>query len=207
MMMNKIVLISLFLPTAFQLTWASCNNSLITQKAYFDVAIGNEYWGRIVVGLLGDTTPITVLNFATFASNHNNKGYSGTIFNRVYTNMAIQGGDILFNNGSGSTSIFNGGEDFPDENFYFSNDRGFIGMANRGANTNGCQFFINLAQNTFLNNIYVVFGKVLSGLDVVDKIASLPLDDKGVPLVPATIVGSGTFHPKEPFPVPIGTYF
>jgi cyclophilin family peptidyl-prolyl cis-trans isomerase len=182
----------------------ACNNTLVTKKAYFDVYIGDDYWGRMIIGLFGDTTPITALNFATYASNYKDVGYRGTIFHQAY-DFAIIGGDFVGKPvGTGSISIFNGDQYFPDENFIFRNYKGWVGMANSGSpNTNGNQFFINLSDNLWLDGQYVVFGKVLSGLDVAFKIASLPRNETtGRPLTDCTITWSGTFLPLQPYYVP-----
>jgi len=62
------------------------------------------------------------------------------------------------------------------------NDRGTISMANAGPNTEGSQFFINLVNNNFLDGKHPVFGRVVEGMDVVDKIAKVPKDAQDKPL-------------------------
>ncbi len=84
------------------------------------------------------------------------------------------------------------GYSFPDElgdvNKNNRNDVGTISMANSGPNTNGSQFFINVAPNNFLDTRHVVFGKVVSGMEVVEKIENTPTLLPGVADRPATPV-------------------
>ena len=86
----------------------------------------------------------------------------------------IQGGDFVKGDGSGVCSIY-GGIAFQDENFKLKHDGpGLLSMANSGANTNGCQFFITCAKCDFLDGKHVVFGKVIDGLLVMRKIENVP---------------------------------
>lgn len=74
----------------------------------------------------------------------------------------LKGGDIIYGNGSGSMSIF--GEYFEDENLENNHTGpGFIAMANRGPNTNGCQFYITTIATPWLNGKHTIFGKVVEG--------------------------------------------
>ncbi len=106
-------------------------------------------------------TPKTVENFVTLAR----KGfYDKTVFHRVIKGFMIQGGDPL-GNGTGGP-----GYKFADEKFDGEYTRGTVAMANSGPNTNGSQFFVMHADYPLPPN-YVIFGKVTSGMDAVDKIA------------------------------------
>lgn len=127
--------------------------------------------GDIVIQLYGQDAPHTVTNFATLAK----KGYyDGLTFHRVEPGFVIQGGDPN-GDGTGGRSIY--GDTFPDElnastpSYQAGYLAGVVAMANRGPNTNGSQFFIMLADNTSLAKNYTIFGKVTSGMDVVQKIA------------------------------------
>ncbi|MBP7785658.1 peptidylprolyl isomerase [Patescibacteria group bacterium] len=112
--------------------------------------------------------------------------YDGTIFHRVIKNFMIQGGDPLGNGAGGP------GYNFNDEPFDGEYVRGTVAMANSGPNTNGSQFFIIHKDYTQLPKNYVIFGKVIEGMDVVDKIAEVPVEDNGTgeiskPISPVTI--------------------
>lgn len=130
------------------------------QKKY--TAILRTDVGDISVLLRVKETPITANNFVYLAK----KGlYNGTIFHRVIKGFMIQGGDPL------GTGMGGPGYTFNDEPFQGEYTRGTVAMANAGPNTNGSQFFIMHA-NVSLPKNYVIFGNVISGLDVVDKIAN-----------------------------------
>lgn len=120
--------------------------------------------GKIVVEL-SNKTPVTSNNFLTLAKK---KFYDGTIFHRVISGFMIQGGDPK-GDGTGGP-----GYKFADEPFEGEYTRGTVAMANAGPNTNGSQFFIMHADYPLPKN-YVIFGKVVTGLEVVDKIASAPV--------------------------------
>lgn len=90
--------------------------------------------------------------------------YDGLTFHRVEPGFVVQGGDPL-DNGRGGP-----GYKFEDEPITKSYNRGIVAMANSGPNTNGSQFFIMLADNHGLPPKYTIFGKVISGMEVVDKI-------------------------------------
>ncbi len=121
--------------------------------------------GDITIDLAEDMTPITVNNFIFLAK----EGfYDDTIFHRIIEGFMIQGGDPL-GNGTGDP-----GYKFEDEEFQGEYSRGTLAMANSGPNTNGSQFFI-MHQDNQLPPDYVIFGNVVEGMDVVDKIASQPV--------------------------------
>jgi len=143
---------------------------------FFDLALGGEPLGRVKMELFADVTPRTAENFRQFCTGETKnpqgrpQGYKGCKFHRVIKDFMIQGGDFLNGDGTGSTSIY-GTKSFADENFQLKHDQpGLLSMANSGPNTNGCQFFVTTVPTPFLNNKHVVFGKVIDGLDVVQKV-------------------------------------
>ncbi len=118
--------------------------------------------GDIVLCLQPDLAPETVNNFVTLARNDY---YNGLTFHRVVPGFVIQGGDPT---GTGSGGP---GYSFPDEPVRQQYVDGAVAMANSGPNTNGSQFFIDIADNTAqLQPLYNLFGKVETGLDVAKKI-------------------------------------
>lgn len=145
------------------------------------LAIMHTSKGDITIQL-NEATPKTVANFVTLAK----KGfYDGTKFHRVIKDFMNQGGDPLSKDDSQKSMWGTGGPgyQFADEinpgNF---NDPGTIAMANAGPNTNGSQFFINVAANNFLDGKHTVFGKVTDGMDVVAAINSVATDRSDKPL-------------------------
>ena len=138
--------------------------------------------GDIVIRL-SDSTPLHRDNFLKLVKTHY---YDSVLFHRVIQNFMIQGGDPLGNGAGGP------GYNFNDEPFDGEYVRGTVAMANSGPNTNGSQFFIIHKDYTQLPKNYVIFGKVIEGMDVVDKIAEVPVEDNGTgeiskPISPVTI--------------------
>lgn len=137
--------------------------------------------GDITIDLNALKTPITVNNFVALARKN---FYNNTIFHRVIKGFMIQGGDPK-GDGTGGP-----GYQFDDEPFEGEYTRGTVAMANSGPNTNGSQFFIMHADYQLAKN-YVIFGKVSSGMDVVDKIAEAPVQqnsgESSKPVSPVTV--------------------
>jgi peptidyl-prolyl cis-trans isomerase B (cyclophilin B) len=124
--------------------------------------------GAIEVELFDEDAPKTVENFTKLARDG---FYNGVIFHRVIPDFMIQGGDPT---GTGSGGP---GYQFEDEANQHPVARGALAMANAGPNTNGSQFFIVTAEATpWLDGKHTVFGRVTSGMDVVDAISSLETD-------------------------------
>ena len=140
--------------------------------------------GDIVLKLFPKVAPLAVENFIKLSK----KGYyNGTTFHRVIKGFMIQGGDPT-GTGRGGQSIW--GKEFKNEyapNLVFDKPY-LLAMANRGPNTNGSQFFITVAPTPWLNGGYTIFGKVIKGKDVVDKINSTATDSRDKPLKPQKIL-------------------
>jgi len=134
--------------------------------------------GTIKFELYAADAPKTVNNFVTLA----NKGfYNGVIFHRVIRGFMIQGGDPTGTGTGGPGYKFEDELNPATESYKAGYKRGVVAMANAGPDTNGSQFFI-MHQDYPLPNNYSIFGKVVSGMEVVDAIAITPTDSSDKPL-------------------------
>jgi len=137
--------------------------------------------GAIEVELFDGDAPKTVENFTKLSKDG---FYDGVIFHRVIPDFMIQGGDPT------GTGTGGPGYTFEDEFNQHKVERGALAMANAGPNTNGSQFFIVVAEAApWLDGKHTVFGRVTSGMDVVDTIVGLPRDSRDKPAEDATIEG------------------
>ena len=138
--------------------------------------------GDITIEFLGADAPNTVANFTKLAK----EGlYNGTKFHRVISGFMIQGGDPLSKDDALAARWGTGGPGYQFADEIHANNRnavGTIAMANSGPNTNGSQFFINTADNNFLDPKHTVFGKVTAGLDVVKAIETTATGPNDRPL-------------------------
>jgi cyclophilin family peptidyl-prolyl cis-trans isomerase len=135
--------------------------------------------GAIELELYSDDAPKTVANFEKLSRDG---FYEGVIFHRVIPDFMIQGGDPT------GTGMGGPGYEFEDEFNEHRVERGALAMANAGPNTNGSQFFIVTAEATpWLDGKHTVFGRVTSGMDVVDRISQLDSDANDRPRKPVTI--------------------
>lgn len=152
------------------------------------VEIDVKDYGKIVIELYPDVAPITVKNFKELVSENY---YDGVIFHRVINNFMIQTGDITGTGfGTGKEKTIKG--EFLQNNFKntLSHTRGVVSMARRGSypetsetlNSASTQFFIVQADSPHLDGNYAAFGKVTSGMDIVDKIAAVKTDENDKPL-------------------------
>ena len=132
--------------------------------------------GDIIIELYTGEMPITAKNFVNLTK----EGfYDGVIFHRVIPGFMIQGGD--------PTGTGQGGPGYAIKDEFTGTDldrnvRGTISMANAGPNTGGSQFFINVADNNFLNGKHPVFGRVIEGLEIVDEISKVERDQQDKPV-------------------------
>jgi len=170
----------------------------------------NTSMGAIKVRFFEKEAPITVRNFRALATGTKEWKdprtgqmvkrplYPGTIFHRVIPNFMIQGGDPL-GSGMGDPGFTIPDEFVPTLKFDVP---GRLAMANIGQpHTGGCQFFITVVPTPHLNGKHTIFGQVVEGQDVVNKIVSVPKDRNDKPLTPVKIV-SITFKRVGPAPAP-----
>ena len=149
-------------------------------------------YGRIKIELFEKIVPKTAENFRKLCKD---KKYVGIPFHRVIKGFMIQGGDITEKNGTGGVSIY--GTNFPDENFKIRHtEPGILSMANAGPDTNSSQFFITTKETPHLDGKHVVFGKVVSGMDVVYKLERIPVDNNDKPIHEIIVQDSGVLEDK-----------
>ena len=160
----------------------SKNEAPITDNSTDTMVDVETTMGKFTLQIFTKTMPITGGNFVKLVQ----EGfYDGVIFHRVIAGFMVQGGDPT------GTGIGGPGYTIKDE--FTSNNRndiGTISMANAGPNTGGSQFFLNVANNNYLDTKHPVFGKVVEGYDVVEKISNVSTDEEDRPLEEVKIISA-----------------
>ena len=168
-------------PTAQQPVTPTTPPPTDTKKTMQDVAVLDTNLGEIDIAFYPDKAPGHVKNFIDLAK----KGfYDGTKFHRVIPGFMIQGGDPN-SKGDDRSSYGMGGPGYTIKAEFndISHVRGIVSMARSSdPNSAGSQFFIVVADSKFLDGQYTVFGHVIKGMDVADKIVNLPRDNRDNPL-------------------------
>ena len=139
------------------------------------------------IELFNDLAPKTVENFVTLVTSD---FYNDVKFHRVISGFMIQGGDPLTKDEDMSDRWGTGGPGYTFEDEIHAENNNVIGtisMANAGPNTNGSQFFINTADNDFLDTKHTVFGKIVSGMDTVSVIEGVEKFPNDRPIEPVII--------------------
>ncbi|KAK2197221.1 bifunctional Cyclophilin-type peptidyl-prolyl cis-trans isomerase domain/Cyclophilin-like domain superfamily/Cyclophilin-type peptidyl-prolyl cis-trans isomerase [Babesia duncani] len=176
------------------LSFQSFSSTMARPRVFFDISIGGNPEGRIVFELHNDIVPKTCENFRKLCTGEHVEAsgplhFKGSIFHRIIPGFMCQGGDFTNHNGTGGRSIY--GSKFHDENFATKHTKpGQLSMANCGPNTNGSQFFITLTKCEWLDGKHVVFGDVISGMDVVTKMEKVGTN-KGTTTKEVRIVDCG----------------
>jgi peptidyl-prolyl cis-trans isomerase B (cyclophilin B) len=130
-------------------------------------------FGPMTVGLLADKAPKTAANFVKLAKDH---FYDGTKFHRIIRGFMIQGGDPNSKDADPNNDGMGGpGYSIPDEVNGTKHERGVLSMAHAGPNTAGSQFFVCHGEAPHLDKDFTAFGRVIDGLDTLDRIASVPV--------------------------------
>ncbi len=147
---------------------------LLIGKHYVEMKVKN--YGTITLELDADTAPITVTNFINLV---NSKFYDGLTFHRIIDGFMIQGGDPNGNGTGGSSKKIKGEFSANGITNNIHHERGVISMARNSYSYDSAssQFFIMHADNSELDGLYAAFGKVISGMNVVDKIAKVKVED------------------------------
>ncbi|XP_054258336.1 peptidyl-prolyl cis-trans isomerase-like isoform X1 [Macrosteles quadrilineatus] len=149
-------------------------------KVFFDITVDGEKFGKVFIELRSDVVPKTAENFRALCTGEKGFGYKGSKFHRVIPNFMCQGGDFELGTGVGGKSIY--GTIFDDENFILKHtEAGVVSMANRGRNTNSCQFFITYVPTPWLDGKHVVFGKVVEGFETIKKLEQYGQIPEGKP--------------------------
>jgi peptidylprolyl isomerase len=164
-------------------TWVGSAHGQDTREDAVSVVLETTQ-GTIELRLMPETAPKACENFTGLVE----KGYyDGVIFHRVIQNFMIQGGDPT-GTGRGGTSIWERpfkDETSPDSTF---SKPGLLAMANAGPDTNGSQFFITTVPTPWLNMRHTIFGEVVAGYDVVQKIEQTPTDSSNRPRAEQKII-------------------
>ena len=186
------------------------NQSSITTKL-------PSFGSRVVFKLFWDVAPLACENFATLCTNGSSLdlistkkpkpapmgecgkalSYKNSTIHRVIPGFILQGGDFVFGNGSGGESIYNG-KKFKDERagLALKHDRaGILSMGNSGKNSNTSQFFVTLDKAPQCDGKHVVFGEVVSGMEVLAAIEKCGSSSGGQPSVPIIITDCGAYVP------------
>lgn len=178
-----VIAILAFLPLIIQnMSNTTKNDQVLTDNTVDTMVEVETTLGKFTLQIYTKTMPITGGNFVKLVEE---KFYDGIIFHRVIPGFMVQGGDPT------GTGMGGPGYKIKDEfTANNSNSIGTISMANSGPNTGGSQFFINVANNNYLDTKHPVFGKVVEGYDIVEKISNVPTDADDRPLDEVKIISA-----------------
>jgi len=185
-------------------TSISYYTSMVRPRVFFDFSVDGAPLGRVTFELFNDTAPKTAENFRALCTGEKGVSpisdrplyYKNSIIHKSIAGFMLQGGDFTKRDGSGGESIY--GSTFPDEDLTRELDsEGLLVMSNRGSDTNNSQFFITLTDRYPRLPPLVVFGKVIRGYEVVQKINQVPVDANDRPKVPVAIYNCGELELRK----------
>ena len=161
---------------------------------FLSIQVGNLAPELLVIELFNDLVPKTSENFRVLCTGERGSELSlkGNIFHRVVSGSMIQGGDIINRDGTGGVSIYGG--EFEDESFEVPHKcMGLLTMANKGPNTNSSQFYILMTESGHMDGHHVCFGRVIQGLQFVEKLKDVKVGAKERPRISVKIVDCGEY--------------
>mmetsp|Transcript_44764 Transcript_44764/g.108556 ORF Transcript_44764/g.108556 Transcript_44764/m.108556 type:complete len:797 (-) Transcript_44764:35-2425(-) len=176
---------------------------------YIDFSIDNDPAGRVVFKLYADKAPLCAENFRCLCTGEKGEGqcYKNSKVHRVVPSFVVQLGDYTKGDGTGGRSIYQPGEHganmwgkFKDEPFMQHSRPGLLSMANSGPNSNSSQFFITLRATPHLDGKHTIFGEVVEGMDIVDRIVDIPTDKKSLPVKPVVVADCGEIKNGVDYP-------
>merc|ERR1712129_8115 len=155
---------------------------------------------RVVIELLEKESPMACQNFRGLCTGEKGKSkesgkqmcYRGVPFHRIIRGFMMQGGDFVTHTGAGGESIF--GKKFKDDagGLKLKHEKGMVSMGNTGKNSNTCQFFFCFSELKQLNGKHVVFGKVVHGQEILDRVeAEAASDGEGKPALVMEVADCG----------------
>eukprot|EP00948_MAST-09A_sp_MAST-9A-sp1_P001911 g1911.t1 len=170
---------------------------------WFKIEIDGKYVGKVVFELRQDIAPKCAENFRSLCTGWKGPGkraeklhFKGSKMTKIIPGCVIQGGDIIRNKGTEGESIY-AGENFEDENFLLRHvGPGILSSCNSGPNSNNSRFFITLAKLPWMDDRHVVFGYVISGMDVIRTIEAAGSLEHGLPTKEVIIQDCGECTPK-----------
>jgi cyclophilin family peptidyl-prolyl cis-trans isomerase len=172
---------------------------------FLEFSIDGQPAGRVVVKLYEDKAPLAAENFRALCTGEKGIGratkplcYKHCKVHRVVPGFCVQLGDFTKGDGTGGESIYPPNSEqgdfwgkFKDDPFMQHTKKGLLSMANSGSNTNNSQFFFTLKPASSLDGKHVVFGEVLEGMEVVEKIEIVETNEKSAPKVPIVVTDCG----------------
>lgn len=203
--MQLLLLLLLIITPSLRLVRAT--HFTVTSQIYLDFEHDGQLIGRTTIGLFGEMAPRTVANFRQLCLQgiDGHGSYVGTRMHRIIDKFMVQGGDVVAGDGSGSISIY--GRYFDDELLTINHTGpGFLAMANKGPNTNGCQFYITTMAAPWLDGQHTIFGKVVNGQGYVHMVEKVRTDTDDVPERPVIVSGCGDVPMGDPYTVSDNLY-